>query len=112
MALRGPRIRRVGVTALVTAAALAIGVSSAGGSRVKASDFKFRPGTITIQRGQAVTWKQVQGRHTVTFKKGSFDKLLSGSHPSVSRRFKTRGTFRYYCRFHRSLGMTGKVVVK
>jgi plastocyanin len=28
------------------------------------------------------------------------------------RRFNQRGTFRYSCRFHRSLGMTGKVVVK
>lgn len=111
MALRGPRFQRVGVIALVASAALAIGVTSAGGSRVKASDFKFRPGTITVQRGQTVTWKQVQGRHTVTFKKGSFDKVLSGSHPSVSRRFNTRGTYRYYCRFHRSLGMTGKVIV-
>ena len=61
MALRGPRFRRVGVIALVAAAALTIAVSSAGGSRVKASDFKFRPGTITVQRGQTVTWKQVSG---------------------------------------------------
>jgi plastocyanin len=102
----------VGAIALVAAAALAIGASSAGGSRVKASDFKFRPATITIQRGQTVTWKQVQGRHTVTFKKDSFDKVLSGSHPSISRRFMQRGTYRYYCRFHRRLGMTGKVVVR
>jgi plastocyanin len=112
MANREVRTRRVGAVTLVVAAALGIGVASAGGARVKASNYKFHPGTITVQRGQAVTWKRVQGRHTVTFKNGSFDKVLSGSHPSRTQRFNKRGTFRYFCRFHRSLGMTGKVVVK
>jgi plastocyanin len=104
--------RRIGVVTLVVVAAMGIGVASAGGARVKASNFKFQPRTITIQHGQAVTWKWVQGRHTVTFKTGSFDKVLSSSHPRRSRQFNSRGTFRYYCRFHRSLGMTGKVVVQ
>ena len=110
--MRRARTRRIGVVTLVAVAALGIGVASAGGARVKASNFKFQPRTITIQRGQAVTWKWVQGRHTVTFKTGSFDKVLSSSHPRRSRQFGRRGTFRYYCRFHRSLGMTGKVVVQ
>ena len=112
MPIRGVRTRRVGAVTLVAAAALGIGVASAGGARVEASNFKFHPGTITVQRGQAVTWKRVQGRHTVTFKNGSFDKVLSSSHPRRTQRFNTRGTFRYFCRFHRSLGMTGKVVVQ
>jgi plastocyanin len=94
------------------ALALAVSVASAGGSRVRASDFHFKPGTITIQKGQKVTWKWIQGRHTVTLKGGSFNKVLSSSHPKRSLTFKKRGTFRYYCRFHRSLGMKGKVVVK
>jgi plastocyanin len=63
--------------------------------------------TITIQKGQKVTWKRVKGRHTVTLKNGSFDKVLSRGHPSRALRFTKRGTFRYYCRFHRSLGMKG-----
>jgi plastocyanin len=112
MAMRGARTRRIGVVTLVATAALGIGVASAGGARVRASNFKFQPATVSIQRGQAVTWKWVQGRHTVTFKKGSFDKVLSRSHPRRSRRFNRRGTYRYFCRFHRSLGMTGKVVVQ
>jgi plastocyanin len=94
------------------ALALAVSVASAGGSRVRASDFKFKPGTITIQKGQTVSWKRIQGRHTVTLKDGSFNKVLSSSHPIRSLTFNKRGTFRYYCRFHRSLGMKGKVVVK
>jgi hypothetical protein len=38
----------------------------------------------------------------------SFDKVLSGGHPRVARKFKHRGTFRYCCRFHRSLGMRAR----
>ena len=112
MGIRGARTRRIGAITLVATVALAIGVASAGGAHVRASNFKFKPGTITIQAGQVVSWKRVQGRHTVTLKNGSFDKILSKSHPSHSRRFNRRGTFRYYCRFHRSLGMKGKVVVQ
>jgi plastocyanin len=110
--MRGARTRRIGAVALVATAALGIGVASAGGARVNASNYKFQPRTITIQRGQTVAWRWVQGRHTVTFTKGSYDKVLSRSHPRRSRQFKRRGTFRYYCRFHRALGMTGKVVVQ
>jgi plastocyanin len=104
---------RIGMATLAVALAFTTGVASAGGgNRVRAVNFAFKPHTITIQKGQRVTWKRAAGRHTVTFKKGSFDKTLSRNHRRVSRRFHHRGTFRYFCRFHRSLGMTGKVVVK
>jgi len=97
---------------LALALVLTTGVASAGGNRVRAVNFAFKPHTITVQKGQRVTWKRAAGRHTVTFKHSSFDKILSRHHRRVSRRFHHRGTFRYFCRFHRSLGMTGKIVVK
>jgi plastocyanin len=112
MGARRGRMWRIGAVLLIVSLAVATSVASAGGSRVKASNFSFKPGTITIQKGQKVTWKRVNGHHTVTLKNGSFDKVLSKSHPSRSLRFRKRGTFRYYCRFHRSLGMKGKVVVQ
>ena len=106
------RMRRVGVITLTATLALGVGVAQAGGGTVNASNFSFKPKTITIQKGQKVTWKRVNGRHTVTFVKGSYDKTLNKSHPARSRTFKRIGTFKYYCRFHRALGMRGKVVVK
>jgi plastocyanin len=116
---RGTRTRRLGAIALAgtlallaVVLALSVGVASAGSDPVKASDFRFKPGTITIQKGQTVTWKRVNGRHTVTLKNGSFDKILSKGHPTRSLRLTKRGTFRYFCRFHRSLGMKGKVVIR
>ena len=112
MAARGTRTRRIGGVTLLATIALGVGVAQAGGDHVKGSNFAFKPKTIKVHRGERVHWSWVEGRHTVTFKKGSFDEPLTRKHSRVSRRFHKRGTFRYYCRFHRSLGMKGKVVVK
>jgi plastocyanin len=91
---------------------LAVGQASGGsGTTVKSSNFKFAPKTVTIKKGGKVTWQNVNGTHTVTFKNGSFDKTISG-HQSVSKRFKRSGTFRYVCTLHIRQGMKGKVVVK
>jgi len=106
------RMRRTGAVTLAATLVLGVGVAQAGGGTVNASNFDFKPKTITIQKGQKVTWKRVNGRHTVTFVKGSYDKTLNKANPTRSRTFKKLGTFKYYCRFHRSLGMKGKVVVK
>jgi plastocyanin len=90
---------------------LAVGTASGGsGKTVKASNFKFSPKTITINKGGRVTWQNVEGTHTVTFKNGSYDKTISG-HKSVSRRFTHSGTYRYVCTLHIRQGMKGKVVV-
>jgi plastocyanin len=109
---RGSRTRRAGTVTVIATLALGVGVAQAGGGTVKASNYKFAPKTLTITKGSKVTWKWVNGSHTVTFVKGSFDKALNKAHPSVSRTFKTAGTYKYYCSFHRTLGMTGKIVVQ
>jgi plastocyanin len=95
----------------VLALGLAVGSASGGGRTVKANNYSFKAKTVTIQKGDKVTWDDVQGKHTVTLKNGSFDKVLHKG-DSVSLKFNHRGTFRYVCRFHKSLGMRGKVVVK
>ena len=108
----GSRMRSVGVVVVVTTLALGVGVAQAGGAKVSASNYDFKPKTLTVQKGSKVTWKWVNGRHSVTFKQGSFDKVLSKRHSSVSRTFKKAGTFKYFCRFHQALGMRGKIVVQ
>jgi plastocyanin len=107
------RVRRTGAVTLVATVALGVGAAQAGGGNtVKGSNFNFKPKAIRIEKGEDVHWKWVNGHHTVTFVKGSYDKSLNKSHPRLSRTFKKAGTFKYYCRFHRSLGMKGKVVVQ
>jgi plastocyanin len=84
--------------------------ASAGGPTVKAVNFDFGPKRVSVTPGDSVTWKNVEGRHTVTAKKGNFDQVISGDE-RVSRKFKKPGTWRYICRFHVDLGMKGTVVV-
>jgi plastocyanin len=105
------RMRRMGAVTVIATLALGVGAAQAGPT-VNASNYHFQPKTITIQKGQTVTWKWINGSHTVTFVKGSFDKTLNKRNPTRTRTFKHAGTFKYYCRFHRSLGMKGKIVVQ
>jgi plastocyanin len=109
---RPSRMRRIGAVTIIASLALGVGVAQAGGGSVNGSNYKFAPKTITITKNSKVTWHWVNGRHTVTFNKGTFDKKLTRGNSTVTRTFKKAGTFKYYCRFHQSLGMTGKVVVQ
>lgn len=106
------RIRRATVaTAAAAALALAGGApAGAGSSRtvVKASNFDFSPQRVTVQTGTRVVWKELEGRHTVT--SGRFDEDFEDGR--VKRVFKNPGVWRYHCRFHRDMGMKGKVVVE
>jgi len=109
---RGSRMRKLGVVTVIATLALGVSVAQAGGGTVKASNYKFAPKALTITKGSKVTWHWVNGSHTVTFVKGPFNKSLNKANPTRSRTFTTPGTYKYYCSFHRSLGMTGTVVVK
>jgi plastocyanin len=106
------------VLTLITATALALGLlvapAGAGGAAkvVRAVNFEFKPKTLTITKGTKVTWKNVSGTHTVTFKTLNFDKTISANRKTVSKTFRQKGTFRYVCSFHKSFGMTGKVIVQ
>jgi plastocyanin len=102
------------VATVTVVVGLTAGTSSGGGGGVvvRVTNFDFKPATKTIQRGGRVTWRNVEGRHTVTFRSGSFDRVISGNQ-RVSRTFRRRGTFRYVCRFHaRIFGQRGKIIVR
>lgn len=106
-------MRKVSILATTTVLALGLAVGSASGERetVKAKNYEFDSKTVTVQKGDKVTWKSTQGKHSVTLNNGTFNKVISNGE-TVSRKFKHRGTFRYYCRFHKSFGMRGKVIVE
>ena len=105
-------MRKVSILLMTTilGLGLAVGSASGGGRSVTAENYDFDAKTITIQKGDKVTWTSIQGRHSVTLKNGTFNKVISNGN-SVSRKFKQSGTFRYYCRFHKDMGMRGKVIV-
>lgn len=100
------------VVALLTALAVIAVPATGAGTTVRAKNFQFIAKTVTIQKGDKVTWRNVAGRHTVTFKTLAFNKVISANNPTVSKTFRRSGTFRYFCRFHKTLGMRGKVIVR
>jgi plastocyanin len=86
--------------------------ASGGGSgprRVRIVDNRFRPRTVTIDRGTAIRWVNRGTRdHTATGRTWSSGVLDPGD--SFRRRFNRRGTFAYRCTIHAT--MRGTVVVQ
>ena len=92
-------------------AAAAAGIAApalAANKTVKVADDVFRARTVTINKGNTVTWKWVGDHpHNVKFKGFASKVQVSGT---FRHRFRKRGTFRYVCSIHTN--MKGKVVVQ
>src|SRR4051812_19935637 len=74
---------------------------------VSIKGFKFKPGTIDINKGDRVVWTNFDKvKHTAT-RGGSFTtgKIKPGG--AVAVRFGAKGTYRYHCTLHPE--MTGKI---
>ena len=91
--------------------------STGGGSSAATVDIKafaFGPASVTITKGQAVTWTNSDGTtHTVSSgtaptKDGKFDKEIANG-GSTTITFDAAGTFNYFCNIHQA--MKGTVVV-
>jgi plastocyanin len=94
--------------ALTPAAALG-GARAASTHTVTLREFRFHPGTLTIRRGDKVTWQwRDQTEHNVTFH--SFHSRTQ-EFGSYTVRFNRAGTFNYHCTIHVEEGMRGKIVV-
>jgi plastocyanin len=73
----------------------------------------FSPKTVTVNRGESVTWTNGGGFHNVHFDDDTFIEPPNVSLPpwTVSHAFDQVGSFTYYCDAHRFVGMTGTVNV-
>ncbi len=70
---------------------------------------RFHPATLSIHRGDSVTWLwRDEVRHNVTA--SSFHSRTQGT-GSFTVRFNRSGTFNYHCTIHVEEGMKGKIVV-
>lgn len=104
------------LTTLAVAAATAIpalastGAHSAATHSVTLKNIRFHPGTLSVKRGDTVSWQwEDKGtEHNVT---GSGFKSRTMAKGSFSVRFTRAGTFNYRCTIHASEGMKGKIVV-
>jgi plastocyanin len=123
MALRVPRRRNptARVVATFLAVFLLVGLVGAAATVAKThknrvtikgtyrTDYRFSPKTLTIGKGQTVTWSWHSDMpHNVTFNK----KVHSDSNSRVTYNltFKHRGTFTYKCTVHQYF--KGQIVVK
>lgn len=78
--------------------------------RVRIVDNRFRPASITIDRGTVVKWKNRGSRtHTTTSDTGLWDSGSLSPGDTFRRRFRRRGRFDYHCTIHAS--MTGTIRV-
>jgi plastocyanin len=90
--------------------ALASGGQAAATHTVTLKNFGFHAATLSIHRGDSVTWLWRDGgvEHNVTGAHFHSHTMGSGSY---TVRFTHAGTFNYHCTIHVSLGMKGKIVV-
>jgi plastocyanin len=111
-------------------AALAVGAAMAllspgafGGARAARSrtvtlkSFRFHPGTLSISRGDSVTWLWRDPgagtgsgtEHNVTFQRFHSRTQTGGSY---TVRFTRAGSFAYRCTIHAAEGMKGRIIVR
>jgi len=94
---------------LIAAVAFLTGISSASTVQVGISNFQFQPSDVAIQKGDTVTWTNMDTVvHDVKFKDSESPNLKKGD--TYSRTFNSPGTFEYLCDIHPY--MKGKVIVK
>ena len=99
--------------AIAIGGALALAASPAAGQAlgVTISGFAFVPRSLTVQVGDAVSWRNADSAaHTATADGGAWDtKAIAGNGTSLPVLMSAAGTFPYHCAIHP--GMTGTVVV-
>jgi plastocyanin len=111
------RVRRIGLVAV-----LVVGLTAASAPAsavvVRGGGQRWRPSVVDADRRELVRWRSVSGIHTVRAYGGNwkYSKRI-GPGESVQRRFKQRGTYRFFCSIHGRVvggtctGMCGRVRV-
>lgn len=77
------------------------------------ADLKYKPDSVTIKKGETVSWKNTDSQiHDVKFKAGQNSPDVMNANQEWSRAFPDAGTFDYVCTYHEANGMKGTVVVQ
>jgi amicyanin len=100
------------ISLIVVAAVLAFFIGSASAAnmaQVQIKNYQFQPAQVTIQKGDTVTWTNMDPvTHDVDIQGSTSPDLKKGD--TYSKTFDKAGMFDYICSIHPS--MKGKVIVK
>lgn len=116
--MRSRSLRPLLSLVIAVSAVVAFAAPAQAAEVVKATNFRFRPKSLSVTPGTKVVWKATQGNHTVTAYGGGWSKnkaIAQGTKTGFT--FGSTGTYKYYCRIHAGVsggtcnGMCGKVVV-
>ncbi len=110
--------RRIVATVVLTAGLVIAAVVPATAVTIRGSGTRWSPARVNIDRGDRVRWRATSGNHTVRAYGGNwtFSKRLNQGEVA-SRRFRRRGTFRFFCSIHGDVvagqctGMCGRLLV-
>jgi plastocyanin len=83
-------------------------------TRVEVGKMQFSPAKVQIEIGDSIIWEAADDGHTVTARDGSFDSSSRGLMADGDQyrwRFRTPGSYAYFCRVHGDRGMKGEIVV-
>ena len=83
--------------------------SSSTTNAVSIANMAFSPPTLTISKGEIVTWTLTNGTHTVVSDAGSWQSGTLSTGGTFQYQFDTKGEFGYKCGIHPS--MTGIITV-
>ena len=94
-----------------TVSARRSGAHKASSTSVTIQDFFFSPGTVTVDVGDTVTWRNSgQAPHNATASDGSFKTPDLNNGQSGSHTFSSPGTFSYICTIHPFMRGTVRVL--
>ena len=82
---------------------------------VTVRDYAFSAPTVTIDAGKSVRWRATTSTfHTITpdGNQAFAERDMNATGETFEVRFDVPGRYKYFCEVHRSLGMTGEVVVR
>lgn len=85
------------------------------GAKGNMGHYAFEPPAIKVAAGTTVTWEWTGkgATHNVVAKDGSFEsEYASEKGHTFEHTFSESGTFKYFCRPHKTMGMKGVVVVE
>jgi len=102
-------LKLAGLAILAAVLIFFTGTAVADTMQVSIKDLKFQPDQVTINKGDTVTWTNMDSMsHDVKFKDAGSPALKKGE--TYSKTFDRAGTFDYICDIHPS--MKGKVIVR